>query len=138
MKTIKIEDLEREIGKDIAAFRNGIADNLQKQIIENAPVDEGTMRANIKTYVNDVNGDFDKSSQDPSGTATQSSNSSTIKGAVRPEDRIIISSHAPYSVRVEFEGHSGDAPTGFVRIALDSLQSIVQNVKQNINNWRQP
>lgn len=135
-KKISIEQLEDELLKDIAALRNGVADKIQQEVIDNAPSESGTLRGNINLYINDEQGQYDESSKDPSGIISKSENSSKAKSSKNPNDTLRIVSEAPYSLRIEFEGHSGQAPSGFVRVAVENAKTIAKSLQNKLGEYR--
>lgn len=124
MKNIDIDKIDKVIMDDIKDMKNRVSDHIQSDMISNAPVDSGALRGNIRVFLNEGMGKFNPDFKDASGTITKTLNREEINRAELFDD-IRISSLAPYSIKIEFEGHSGQSPSGFVRRSLQTMEDVL-------------
>jgi hypothetical protein len=83
------------------------------QIVERTPVDTGRARANWNIDINTV----DLTLHDPGRDATNESLTATAR--FKLTDTIYISNNLPYIERLD-EGHSKQAPAGFIDAAIET------------------
>lgn len=94
-------------------------------VVIGTPVDKGVLRNNWFLAVGNPSGEMIDSS-DPSGQIAISRMKSDIdKGDIN--DDIYLTNNLPYAVPIEFDGHSGKAPDGMVRVNLVRWDSIVKS-----------
>lgn len=124
MKQVTPEQFTKEIERELEQLSREIVDESQKRIIQNAPSNTGALRASIRVGVNREVVEYSPDRTDPDGQTTISLNSDEIKSA-KLGDVINITVGAPYGFEVE-NGSSEKAPTGFVRVVAEELDSIVQ------------
>lgn len=133
-KTVSIDELAKELEKDMLALHKGITIESQSRIIDNAPVSTGALRASILAGVNTEVVEYSKDNTDESGSETKALNENTIMQS-KLGDNITITVGAPYGREIE-EGSSDKAPSGFVRTVAESLDAIVAEVSKNLEKWR--
>lgn len=129
IKTIS-SDIENNASKSVRA----VALAVDKHIVLATPVDTGRARANWQVGVNQEKTDIVEST-DKSGMQSISKGSSDIAKAKSPNDVIYITNNLPYIQRLN-EGHSSQAPAGFVDKAVqagDQELKKISLVKANKN-----
>jgi hypothetical protein len=70
---------------------------------------------------------------DPSGNATIAAGLAVLT-AVKTGQPIFITNSLPYAHKLEFEGHSKQAPAGMLRVTIAELQIIVDEAVRNLPN----
>ncbi len=97
--------------------------DLFSAIIMSTPVDQGVLRNNWFTSIgNPPMGSTDE--RDPSGQGTINRVRTTLTISDGMKD-VIFTNNLPYGERIEFDGHSAQAPEGMVRVNLGNWDSIV-------------
>ncbi|MDH5829796.1 hypothetical protein QFW80_04590 [Luteimonas sp. M1R5S18] len=69
---------------------------------------------------------------DPSGALTIA-NGATKLQQWEPGLPIVISTRLPYAPRIEFQGHSGQAPAGMVRVSVAEWHSFVERAARSLD-----
>lgn len=125
---------------DLASFEAKTQENMIKvirysafdlfsSIVFQTPVDKGVLRNNWYAEVNTPSAET-TSKAAPVGTATVGRINDVLK-KVDLEDIIYLTNNLPYSVPIEYDGHSAKAPDGMVRVNTARWQSIVEaNVRK--------
>jgi len=114
---------------NLVKVRRVSAFDLFAAIILSTPVDQGTLRGN---WFVSLNADTSETT-----TATDGSGQATISAAQEITNRsglgedIVFTNNLPYAARIEFDGHSGKAPNGMVRVNTTRWKDIVtRNVRK--------
>lgn len=98
---------------------------LGANVIVMSPVDEGRFRNNWNSSINSIDDSTDRGLQE-SGTGSigqlESKVSSVDIGAT-----FNFSNSLPYANRIEYDGHSKQAPDGVVRVAILQWDNIVKH-----------
>lgn len=90
--------------------------NLLRDVVLGTPVDTGRARANWQaTLGSPATGTIEKG--DRNGGATAAAGSRVAQKAAG--EVFYITNNLPYIYRLEFEGHSKQAPAGWVRTSID-------------------
>jgi hypothetical protein len=87
-------------------------------IVLKTPVDTGRARANWFTSIGSPSINVTEST-DPSGSSTIANSLTAISKATG--DILWITNNLPYIYRLEFEGWSGQAPAGMVRVTVNDI-----------------
>lgn len=106
--------------------------DLFSAIVMETPVDKGTLRANwFVTIGRPSRATSDE--QDESGQSTvQRINQELNRGNM--ESDVFLTNNLPYSVPIEFDGHSGKAPLGMVRVNTLRWKRIVSGNVRRVRN----
>ena len=121
-------------GRDIARYRpkaTGQAEEVFRRsalelfssIVIGTPVDKGVLRNNWWLDIGRPSGKTTRAS-DRSGQAAINGARSNIASA-KGYAVVFFSNNLPYAERIEFDGHSGKAPAGMVRINARRWREIV-------------
>lgn len=139
MKTVTPEQLLNEIDADIRAVQIGVTDELAQRIVDRTPADTGTTRGNVlvdTTSAANSGLSFDSSRRDPGGSDTKTRNTRTLKATTGVQNNLSITSLAPWSGHLEFEGTSSQAPAGMFGVTLSELDNVVAAVRGNWSQYR--
>jgi hypothetical protein len=130
-------------GDDLAKFRRRTLDkyirvkrlsafDLFSAIILETPVDKGVLRNNWFAEIG--NGSSETTdSEDPSGQRAINRTRSVLEGTDIARD-IFFTNNLPYAVPIEFDGISGKAPEGMVRINALRWDNIVRRNVRKVQN----
>lgn len=103
--------------------------DLFSSIVFQTPVDKGVLRNNWYAEIGNPS-DAVTEKAAPVGDATVGRINDVLK-RVKLEDIIYLTNNLPYSVPIEFDGHSAKAPEGMVRINTARWEEIVEaNVRK--------
>ena len=69
---------------------------------------------------------------DPAGNATVSRGELKLQ-QWQPGLPIVISTRLPYAPRIEFQGHSGQAPAGMVRVSVAEWHSFIERAARSLD-----
>lgn len=94
-------------------------------IVLETPVDKGVLRNNWFASIGTPS-DEKTEVEDPSGASTISRIKSSLQGSDL-EDDIFFTNNLPYAAPIEFDGISGKAPEGMVRVNVLRWETIVQS-----------
>jgi len=114
-----IADLDKfgeKLGIDLRIVRRKIALDLLRKITDRTPVDTGRLRASWN---------LSDDQPDPS-VAPKGINTGTGKITAtftRPFGQTWISNNLPYALKIEFDGHSKQAPSGMARISVAEIEA---------------
>lgn len=135
----KMEDLARRVGDNADTLTRNVALATASALIRNTPVDKGTARSNwrvsIDTPLKDTIPAYapgEKGSTADANTEAAIENAKQVivnykfNGQFRTETTIHIRNNLPYIDELN-NGHSGQAPAGFVEMAILSAREAVQN-----------
>lgn len=131
---IKPHELWEEIEKDLTAFTRGMASKLGERIVDDAPVDSGSLKASILANIGQEKIEWSPNVTDANGEATKQRNNSIIMDA-NLNDQIHITVGAPYALIVE-QGGSDQAPQGYVRQNIESADAVAKRVERDIRSYR--
>lgn len=92
------------------------------RVVQRTPVDTGRARGGWTVGIGAPKAGGDR--LDPVGNETINAGAATIENA-RATDSVYITSNVPYIRRLEYEGHSPQAPNGMVRITVMELQTML-------------
>ena len=98
---------------------------LGSNVIMMSPVDEGRLRNNWNSSIGSIDDSNDRGEQTSGGASfgqLESKINSIDMGAT-----FNFSNSLPYVNRIEYDGHSKQAPDGVVRVAILQWDSIVQH-----------
>lgn len=126
VKKFRIEsiDLIRDI-KRAAVFQ------LFSAIVMETPVREGVLRGSWWPTV-DIAHTEDINRADTSGSLTVEQIRRAV-AAVEMGERVYLTNRQPYAARIEFEGWSGLAPQGMVRVNAARWNLIVRNTARELS-----
>lgn len=98
--------------------------DLFSAIVLATPVDKGVLRNNW--YAEIGRGSTESTNEgEPSGQSAISRIQNRIESADELST-VFLTNNLPYASRIEFDGHSAQAPTGMVRVNLLNWNTIVQ------------
>jgi len=112
-----IEEAKRLIKVKTLEVMKKIAIRVMQTIILATPVDTGRARGNWLVSLGSLSKEVRKDAKDTTGGATIGENTSKISSSVKAEDDIHISNNLDYIIPLN-EGHSAQAPAGYVEKAL--------------------
>ncbi|MBG89596.1 MAG: hypothetical protein CMO80_22235 [Verrucomicrobiales bacterium] len=129
-------------GWDITFFTAKTIDKMNKvirmsaydlfaSIVLETPVDKGVLRNNWFASIDARSGET-TTEKDPSGAATTNRINEVLKN-VKLDDLIYLSNNLAYALPIEFDGHSGKAPHGMVRVNTVRWETIVANNVRRFN-----
>ena len=99
--------------------------------VERTPVDTGRARANWNCSIGSAN--FATSEQtDKGGSVTQAKIRNTLHDWKQGD--IYLMNSLPYIRRLEYDGWSGQAPQGMVRITVTEFQTFVDAATRTVNS----
>ena len=111
-----------KVGKSVDETGRAIALELFGSIIKDTPVDTGRARGNWQTTIDTPsNGEVDRTGSSVALGELGSTAPSFVAGKV-----IYLSNNLPYIYRLEYDGWSDQAPSGFVRKNVARIQQIVR------------
>ncbi|AGN30435.1 hypothetical protein SXAG_00154 [Synechococcus phage S-CBS4] len=102
--------------------------DLFKNVVQGTPVDTGRARANWQATINTpATGSTEDT--DKQGGATISAASNAVSQAVG--NVFYITNNLPYIYRLEFDGWSKQAPSGWVRTAIERTKQIAAKMPRS-------
>jgi hypothetical protein len=98
----------------------GAAKTLARKLVDRSPVDDGTTRGNWHAGVGQSGASADMASNDPSGQVSKTRMFSAIQawGGV---GHMAFGNALPYVPRLEFDGWSDQAPSGWIRLSMEEV-----------------
>ncbi len=122
----RVEDANNQV------LRLSVVD-LFSSIVIQTPVDKGTLRRNwrISNSTPDL-GFNDLESGDSAQTVINEIQSAARQSTT--ENDVFFNNNLPYAGRIEFDGHSGKAPQGMVRVNTARWSRIVANNARRVRN----
>lgn len=123
------EDLEKFKNKTLDKYvklKRLSAFDLFSAIVLQTPVDKGVLRNNWFATIGDTDSGETTERGAPVGTATLNRIESALKDTNLTED-ILLFNNIPYGIPIEFDGTSGKAPEGMVRVNTIRWDTIVAN-----------
>lgn len=112
---------KRELEKDINTISRRLALDIFSRVVLASPVDTGRFRGNWQMDVGRFT-DEELDVADKSGAITISRELAKLRGSSSPFTIITIQNNLPYAGRLN-DGHSKQAPAGFVEAAIDQAVS---------------
>lgn len=123
------------IGKHFVKFRANVAKALFRAVIKASPVGNpdlwkskapegyvgGRFRANWMCSLNELD-KTTTANTDQQGALTLVT--STVNKS-KPGDAICLSNSLPYAIKLEYEGHSSQAPNGMVRLNVARFKTLI-------------
>ncbi len=70
----------------------------------------------------------------PGNEATAIAQVTGVVDSMNPGEVLYVTNNAPYIRRLEFNGHSKQAPDGFIRVAAAAIQPIVDEVAASLSS----
>jgi len=134
--------MSRGFGWDVAFFTAKTVDKMNKvirmsaydlfsAIVLETPVDKGVLRNNWFATIGSHSTETTKRGA-PTGAATNNSINEVLK-RVKLDDIIYLSNNLAYAIPIEYDGHSGKAPNGMVRVNTVRWETIVANNVRKFN-----
>lgn len=134
--------MSRGFGWDVAFFAAKTVDKMNKvirmsaydlfsAIVLETPVDKGVLRNNWFASIGEPSLETTKHGA-PTGAATNNRINEVLK-RVKLDDIIYLSNNLAYAMPIEFDGHSGKAPNGMVRVNTVRWETIVANNVRKFN-----
>lgn len=119
--------------------RQKIGIEMFRRVIYRSPVDTGRFRGNWQTSVNDYQrGTIERTDQSGRANAAGLGFGSSAAGdaevvtlASGPGDTLYLVNGLPYAKRLEYEGWSGQAPRGMVRVTVREFKNVARKVAKD-------
>lgn len=112
-----IAEEKRELERDIGTISRRLALDIFSRLILASPVDTGRFRGNWQMDVGRfIEDELDV--EDKTGAITISRELAKLRGSSAPFTIVTIQNNLPYAGRLN-DGHSKQAPAGFVEAAID-------------------
>lgn len=105
--------------------------DLFSAIVLETPVDKGVLRNNWFASIKNPSAEMTEAS-DPSGSSTIRRIQNIVNGSDLLTD-VFLTNNLPYAVPIEFDGISGKAPQGMVRVNTTRWDSIVRSNVRGVN-----
>ena len=105
--------------------------DLFSAIVLETPVDKGVLRNNWFSGISNPSREEIETS-DPSGSSAINRIQNILNGSDLLTD-VFLTNNLPYAARIEFDGHSGKAPQGMVRVNTLRWQDIVRVNARRVN-----
>ena len=129
MSTIRIEadfsgwiaEEKRELEKLVGTLSRRLSSDILSRLVLASPVDTGRFRGNWQMDVGRFIDD-ELAIEDKSGAITISRELAKLRGSSSPFTIVTIQNNLPYAERLN-DGHSRQAPAGFVETAIDQAVS---------------
>lgn len=129
MSTIRIEadfsgwiaEENRELEKLVGTLSRRLSSDILSRLVLASPVDTGRFRGNWQMDVGRFIDD-ELAIEDKSGAITISRELAKLRGSSSPFTIVTIQNNLPYAERLN-DGHSRQAPAGFVETAIDQAVS---------------
>lgn len=104
------------------------ASRVAKQIAQDTPFDNGFARASWWAALNDPTG----SSGPAPGSSDGGASAPLVWASAKPGDTFYFWNNCVYINRLEFDGHSAQAPNGFVRVNVAKWDAVVEQVAKEM------
>lgn len=122
-----IEKIAKKLNLSIESTVRATALELFGSIIDGTPVLTGRAKGNWQTSINEpITSIVDRTDETESIAELKDVAGGSIAGKI-----LWLSNNLPYIRRLEFDGHSSQAPAGMVRINVSRIESIVSNAAKD-------
>lgn len=122
-----IEKIAKKLNQSIESTVRATALELFGSIIDGTPVLTGRAKGNWQTSINEpITSIVDRTGETESIAELKDVAGGSIAGKI-----LWLSNNLPYIRRLEFDGHSSQAPAGMVRINVSRIESIVSNAAKD-------
>lgn len=122
-----IEKIAKKLNLSIESTVRATALELFGSIIVGTPVLTGRAKGNWQTSINEpITSIVDRTDETESIAELEDVAGGSIAGKI-----LWLSNNLPYIRRLEFDGHSSQAPAGMVRINVSRIESIVSNAAKD-------
>lgn len=122
-----IEKIAKKLNQSIESTVRATALELFGSIIVGTPVLTGRAKGNWQTSINEpITSIVDRTGETESIAELEDVAGGSIAGKI-----LWLSNNLPYIRRLEFDGHSSQAPAGMVRINVSRIESIVSNAAKD-------
>lgn len=122
-----IEKIAKKLNQSIESTVRATALELFGSIIEGTPVLTGRAKGNWQTSINEpITSIVDRTDDTEAIAELKDVAGGSIAGKI-----LWLSNNLPYIRRLEFDGHSSQAPAGMVRINVSRIESIVSNAAKD-------
>lgn len=122
-----IEKIAKKLNQSIESTVRATALELFGSIIVGTPVLTGRAKGNWQTSINEpITSIVDRTGETESIAELKDVAGGSIAGKI-----LWLSNNLPYIRRLEFDGHSSQAPAGMVRINVSRIKSIVSNAAKD-------
>lgn len=122
-----IEKIAKKLNQSIESTVRATALELFGSIIVGTPVLTGRAKGNWQTSINEpITSVIDRTGETESIAELKNVAGGRIAGKI-----LWLSNNLPYIRRLEFDGHSSQAPAGMVRINVSRIKSIVSNAAKD-------
>lgn len=122
-----IEKIAKKLNQSIESTVRATALELFGSIIVGTPVLTGRAKGNWQTSINEpITSIVDRTGETESIAELKNVAGGSIAGKI-----LWLSNNLPYIRRLEFDGHSSQAPAGMVRINVSRIKSIVSNAAKD-------
>lgn len=122
-----IEKIAKKLNQSIESTVRATALELFGSIIVGTPVLTGRAKGNWQTSINEpITSIVDRTGETESIAELKDVAGGSIAGKI-----LWLSNNLPYIRRLEFDGHSSQAPAGMVRINVSRIESIVSNAAKD-------
>lgn len=122
-----IEKIAKKLNQSIESTVRATALELFGSIIDGTPVLTGRAKGNWQTSINEpITSIVDRTGETESIAELKNVAGGSIAGKI-----LWLSNNLPYIRRLEFDGHSSQAPAGMVRINVSRIKSIVSNAAKD-------
>ena len=122
-----IEKIAKKLNQSIESTVRATALELFGSIIDGTPVLTGRAKGNWQTSINEpITSIVDRTGETESIAELKDVAGGSIAGKI-----LWLSNNLPYIRRLEFDGHSSQAPAGMVRINVSRIKRIVRNAAKD-------
>lgn len=122
-----IEKIAKKLNLSIESTVRATALELFGSIIVGTPVLTGRAKGNWQTSINEpITSIVDRTDETESIAELEDVAGGSIAGKI-----LWLSNNLPYIRRLEFDGHSSQAPAGMVRTNVSRIESIVSNAAKD-------
>lgn len=122
-----IEKIAKKLNQSIESTVRATALELFGSIIVGTPVLTGRAKGNWQTSINEpITSVIDRAGDTEAIAELKNVAGGSIAGKI-----LWLSNNLPYIRRLEFDGHSSQAPAGMVRINVARIKSIVSNAAKD-------
>jgi len=129
--TSDLKKFQKKVNKAHRFVKRESALDLFSSIVLETPVDKGVLRGNWFADIGKPSSQVSEAS-DAAGGVTVAKIESVLSTGGETRD-FFLTNNLPYAVPIEFDGHSGKAPEGMVRVNVARWDAIV---KANIRKAR--
>ena len=122
--------LLQKAGDKVAILIQKTCLELQTSMVEMAPVDSGRFKNNWQVGLGSINTDT-SAPPDKSGTGSISRAKAALVNW-KAGETIYLTNSLPYAYRLEYEGWSKQAPSGFVRLTVQNYAQALKKAVESI------